>query len=197
MGMIKEGPIKGSVAAPTGIIFLVVAAIVLGVPLQGCREAPDSEPVVEEAPDPEPIVEEAPDPEPSVEEVPDPEPGLDETPDPEPTVVGRRAGAVDSIWLVPKLYNLVDPPPLFPVAWMDSKPWLCTEDFGWPYPPTGERRGWTELHLPGSGEVRADLVARDGRFIPDPECRTVWVHRERVSQLGEAMHRATQSDSPS
>jgi hypothetical protein len=158
MATMREGPVKGSVAgAPTGIISLVAAAILLGAPLQGCGEAPDPEPIVEEAPDPEPVVEEA--------------------PDPEPMVVGNMAGAVDSIWLVPKVYHLVDPPPLFPVAWMDSRPWICTEDFGWPYPPTGDRRGWTELHLSSSGGVRADLVARDGRFIPDPECRTVWVHK--------------------
>jgi hypothetical protein len=199
-------PVRGSVAgAPTGIVSLVAAAIVLGAPLQGCGEAPDPEPTVEEAPDPGrrdeapdpgPIVEEAPDPEPSAEETPDPEPIVNAAPGSEPRVVGRRAGAVDSIWLVPKVYSLVDPPPLFPVAWMESKPWICTEDRGWPYPPTGDRRGWTELHLSSSGGVRADLVARDARFIPDPECRTVWVHEERVSQLGEAMHRATESDPP-
>lgn len=198
MATMKEGAVKGSVArAPTGIIVLVAAAIVLGAPLQGCGEAPDPEPIVEEAPDLEAIVEEAPEPEPRVEQTPDPEPSVEEAPHTEPRVVGQWADAVDSIWLVPKVYNLVDPPPLFPVAWMDSNPWICTADRGWPYPPTGDRRGWTELHLSGSGGVRADLVARGERFIPDPECRTVWVHRERVPQLDEAMHRVPESVPPS
>jgi len=197
MATLKEGPVKGPVAgAPTGIISLVATAIVLTAPLQGCGEAPDPEPIVEEAPDPEPSVEEAPDPEPRVEETPDPEPGAKEAPDSELMAVGERAGAVDSIWLVPKVHNLVYPPPLYPVAWMDSKPWICTEDREWPYPPTGDRRGWTELHLSGSGGVRADLVARDERFVPDPECRTVWVHKERPSQLGEAVHRTPESHPP-
>ena len=60
MATMKEGPVKGSVAgAPTGIIALVAAAIVLGAPLQGCGEARDPEPAVEDAPDPEPVGEEA------------------------------------------------------------------------------------------------------------------------------------------